>query len=236
MSVMKNKDLVKLNNNISKTESKNLSKIEKKNYYNDHDIKYLKKDELIKLFTYLKKTNQFYFLLCLFLYETASRFSEATSVKFNDLNENDNSLRLKNLKQKNQNDFRIIVISNELKYLILNQYIKLKEQDINFTKNNYVFIKKPGKLPIKRQSVDFKLKQFFKEALGDEYMDRAHAHTFRHSKAISLLESSGNIMQVKLLLGHKSLANTIIYLKYSNPDLFRALEQDNEDFYNKFNL
>ena len=219
-----------------KTKNGNLIIQENKNYYNDNEIKYLNKSELIKLLTYLKQKNQFYFLICLFLYETASRFSEAMNTKFNDLDEDSNKIKLLNLKQKTNNNFKIIIISNELKYLILNHFIKLKEQDLNFTKNNYIFIKKPGKLPIKRQSVDFKLKQFFREALGEEYIDRAHCHTFRHSKAISLLETSGNIMQVKLLLGHKSLANTTVYLKYSNPDLFRVLEQDNNDFYSKFNL
>jgi site-specific recombinase XerD len=207
-----------------------------KNYYNNNDIKYLKKDELIKLFKYLKENDSFYFLLCLFLYETAARYSEAINVRFNNLDESNNVFKLSNLKQRNKADFKMIIISNELKALILSHYIYLKEIDINFNKNNFIFIKKPNKKPIIRQNFDRKIKEYFIKALGEEYKDRAHAHCFRHSKAISLLESSGNIMQVKMLLGHKSLANTAIYLKYSNPDLFKALNENNNLFYNSFKL
>ena len=208
----------------------------KRNYYEDHEIKYLNKEELITLFKYLRTRDTFYLLFCLFLYETASRYGEAVNAKFSDLDNFTGKIKLINLKQKtfSKHKFKIIVISNELKNLILSHYIYLKELSVNM--NDFILIKKPNRKPPTEQGVNKQLKIYFKEALGENYVDRAHTHTFRHSKAISLLETSGNIMQVKLLLGHKFLSNTAIYLQYSNPDLFKVLNQDNDDFYSRFQL
>jgi len=211
------------------------SPLPKKIYYEDHDIKYLKKNELRILFQYLKERDKYYLLMCLFLYETASRFSEAASAKFNDIDESSNNIKIVNKKQRKKS-FKIVIISPNLKLLILEHFLKLKERDISFTKNNYIFVKRPGAKTPTRQGVDKQLKLYFKEALGEEYLDRAHTHVFRHSKAISLLESSSNVMQVKLLLGHKSIANTVIYLKYSNADLFKSLKNDNNNFFEDFIL
>ena len=207
----------------------------KKIYYEDNDIKYLNKDELKRLFQYLKERDKYYLLMCLFLYETATRYSEAAAAKFKDIEESSNKVKLLNKKQKKKS-FKIVIISPDLKLLILEHYLRLKERDHSLTRNNYIFIKRPGAKTPTHQGVDKQLKLYFREALGQDYLDRAHTHVFRHSKAISLLESSSNLMQVKLLLGHKSIANTIVYLRYSNPDLFRALENDHSNFFEDFSL
>lgn len=241
---MKYKD----NDNNSNLPTQNSNKLEKlknnkiieskRNYYEDHEIKYLNKEELITLFKYLRARDTFYLLFCLFLYETASRYGEAVRAKFCDLDNFTGKIRLTNLKQKmtSKNKFKVIVISNELKNLILSHYIYLKELSPSINMNDFILIKKPNRKPPTEQGVNKQLKIYFREALGENYVDRAHTHVFRHSKAISLLETSGNIMQVKLLLGHKFLSNTAIYLQYSNPDLFKVLNQDNDDFYSRFQL
>ena len=56
----------------------------------------------------------------------------------------------------------------------------------------------------------------------------AHPHTLRHSRAVQLLNSGVNIMQVKEILGHASLMNTMVYLRYSNKDIQDNMQRANE--------
>ena len=58
--------------------------------------------------------------------------------------------------------------------------------------------------------------------------DRAHPHTLRHSRAIHLLDSCANIILVSNALGHKNIKSTLIYLKYSNQELDKALDEANQ--------
>lgn len=55
----------------------------------------------------------------------------------------------------------------------------------------------------------------------------AHPHTLRHSRAIQLLNSGVNIMQVKAILGHSNLMNTMVYLKYSDKDIQNSIRKSN---------
>lgn len=49
-----------------------------------------------------------------------------------------------------------------------------------------------------------------------------HVHQFRHTFAVNFLKTSNNIMKLKQLLGHKSIAMTSVYLRCLPPDEFRS--------------
>ncbi|MHB1546832.1 MAG: tyrosine-type recombinase/integrase, partial [bacterium] len=49
----------------------------------------------------------------------------------------------------------------------------------------------------------------------------------RHTRAIHLLDAGMNIMLLKNFLGHANISNTLIYLKYSNKDMVRAIDDAN---------
>ncbi|HBD93461.1 MAG: hypothetical protein A2015_09660 [Spirochaetes bacterium GWF1_31_7] len=51
---------------------------------------------------------------------------------------------------------------------------------------------------------------------------------WRHTRAIQLLESGVDIVKVQKFLGHSSIQNTLIYLKYSYREFDRAILQANE--------
>lgn len=55
---------------------------------------------------------------------------------------------------------------------------------------------------------------------------RAHPHTLRHARAICLLDSGTNIVLVSKPLAHR-IKSTLIYLKYSNQELNKALKHVN---------
>lgn len=174
----------------------------------EEEIKYLSMQEL---HTLLSVSDNAYRLAWLVCYETASRISEALKLTFGDLNLETNRLKVINLKQRKKNSFRLIKISDRLKSLILQEqlwrncskedYI-LKNRDR--TIYNYAFIRYAAQANIER--------------------DRAHPHTLRHSRAIHLLDSGANIVLVSKVLGHKNIKSTLIYLKYSNQELDKALE------------
>ena len=121
-----------------------------------------------------------------------------------------------NSKQKNEiNKTKELRINNEVAMLVmtvLNKY-QLKISD-------YICRTKKGKIMSERNYNKY-LKQIF-ELAGLE-KDKAHSHVFRHSRAIHLLNAGLNLAQVKKILGHVSILNTMIYTNYSNYDINKAL-------------
>lgn len=177
----------------------------------EDDIKYLSVAELNTLLSISDSSYRLAWLVC---YETASRISEALKLTFGDLNLETNRLKVINLKQRKKNSFRLIKISDRLKSLILQEQLSRNANKEDFilknrdrTTYNYAFIRYANQANIKR--------------------DRAHPHTLRHSRAIHLLDSGANIILVSNALGHKSIKSTLIYLKYSNQELDKALENAN---------
>lgn len=187
----------------------------------EEDIKYLNEEELETLFAYLKENNPFYYMLCLLLFETGCRVTEARKLKFKDINYKENTIKLRNLKQK-KISYKTLPISDNLKF-----YLRNWEADRNFTKTDYVLAKRPNKEAITIQAIDELLRKTFNKIFGEEYNDKAHAHTFRHSRAIFNLNHGMDIAKLKLFLGHSSYRNTFIYLKYANADLFDTVHKIN---------
>jgi len=177
----------------------------------EREIKYLSIQELNTLLSVSDNTYRLAWLIC---YETASRISEALKLTFGDLNLETNRLKVINLKQRKKNSFRLIKISDRLKSLILQEQLSRNANKDDFilknrdrTTYNYAFIRYAIQANIER--------------------GRAHPHTLRHARAIHLLDSGANIVLVSNALGHKNIKSTLIYLKYSNQELDRALEYTN---------
>jgi site-specific recombinase XerD len=194
-------------------------KEEKKNSLDQ--IKYLNLEELQTLFNYLKQNNRFYYMVCLFLFETACRISEGLNAKFSDIDNIQNSIKLVNRKNK-KNNVKVLPISDTLKSLFLEHQLNNRMQ-----KNDYIIAKKSGDQPLSNQAIDKYLKRIFTELFGKEYADRAHAHTFRHSRAIQLLNQGVDLRKVQILLGHTNIINTLVYTKFANVDFMKTIQENN---------
>jgi len=184
-------------------------------------VKFFYKDE-IKLIMENSR-NDFHKLLFLFIYETGARISEALSVKYGDIDETALRVRLPILKQKRK-IYKFIKISDKLLSLILSRRIK------GFSKDDYLFARFKNKKHISRQAAGAAFTKCVISVLGENYLDRAHLHSLRHSRAVHLLDSGMNIMLLKNFLGHNNIANTLIYLKYSSKDMDKAIDEANADF------
>ena len=177
----------------------------------EEEIKYLSIQELNTLLLVSDNAYRLAWLLC---YETASRISEALNIRFSDLNLETNRLKITNLKQRKKNSFRLIKISDRLKSLILQEQLWR-----NCSKEDYI-LKNRDRTTYNYAFVRYALQ-------GGIERERAHPHTLRHSRAIHLLDSGANIVLVSNALGHKNIKSTLIYLKYSNQELDKALEYAN---------
>jgi len=203
---------MKEQNNVKRIKTKLvIHKKSWKNYY-EEEVKYLKETEVVTFIQGIK--NEFHKMLFLFLFETGARVSEALNVKFSDIDFKNNTVKLIALKRRSKNIVRVLPLSN----LIINK-ILLYEKEKEFSNTDFLFTKKSGEKPISIQAVNKAMKGYFLSILGAEYVELAHPHTLRHSRAVQLLNSGVNIIHVKTALGHSNIANTLIYLKYSNKDL-----------------
>ncbi|HAN10835.1 MAG TPA: hypothetical protein DCP90_09560 [Clostridiales bacterium] len=186
----------------------------------EQEIKYLKENEVIRLITGIK--SELHRMLSLFLFESASRISEALVVKIKDIDFYQGSVKLITLKQRKK-AYRVLKISDKLKSEIL-----LYMKELNLTNEDYLFTRKTETRHISMQAVNQQMTRYFKEILGSEYADRAHPHTFRHSRAIQLLNSGMNVIQLMRVLGHSHIRNTLIYLQYSNKDIAKTIQESNK--------
>lgn len=188
-------------------------------------IKYLSEDEFLQLKRTLDITGNIELKAIIMLqYALALRVNEVLQLRFSDITmrtdvktaKNYYVVNASNSKQKSEiNETKELRINNEVAMLIMtvsNKY-ELKKDD---------FICRTGKGKVMAErNYNKYLKKIFKNAGLKE--DKAHSHVFRHSRAIHLLNAGLNLAQVKKVLGHVSILNTMIYTQYSNHDINKAL-------------
>ena len=138
-------------------------------------------------------------ILCLTLWMTGIRVTEAINIKKKDINFKDNILTVrwqKSKKWKNRN----LPIKPELATLLHMFSGSLTEQDLLF--------------PISRQRAFQVTKQWF----------GISPHQFRHSFAVHFLKETKDLLTLHLLLGHSNVKTTMEYLKIVPVDQARVLQ------------
>lgn len=193
----------------------------KKSYFDNEDIKFFTVAEFKRLID--GTDNQFYKMAIMLLYETGARIEEARNIKFSDMDSSNGRIKIITLKQRKKGQiYRYLKISDKLIAMILHCRLSNKSED-----NDLVLARESGKAAITKMGFSLMLKKYVKETLGQEYLNRAHPHALRHSRAIHLLDAGMNIKLLQNFLGHSNIINTLIYLKYSNKDLYEAIDKAN---------
>ena len=187
--------------------------------YKNEEVKYFSREEYISL---LDSANGFYKMVYLLFFETGARVEEARSIKFCDVDFSTGKIKINTLKQRNKIKYRILVISDSHKSRILQH-----KDNNSLGKDDYILTKLPGRNPITQQGLDKALKADCRDLEID--ILKAHCHTWRHTRAIQLLDSGMDIVKVKMFLGHSNIQNTLIYLRYSNKDFVRAIIEANKN-------
>lgn len=152
------------------------------------------------------------------MYATGLRVSELVNLKLTDVDLNNDILKTMGKGSKE----RVIPIGDYSIYY-LKKYIKeYRPQLLKKENTEYLFLNNLGK-KISRQSFFNIVK---KEAIKKNIKTNFSPHTLRHSFATHLLDRGADIVSIKEMLGHSSLATTQIYTHISD----KKLQED----YNKF--
>ncbi len=148
------------------------------------------------------------------LYATGMRISELSSLNFENLNLEENEIKVFGKGAKE----RIVLVSERAKkfletYIKTVRYLIYKEENLN--QNSPVFINKTG-YRLQPQSVRLAIK----DVMGNiELPKHVTPHVFRHSFATKMLENGADLRVVQELLGHSSISNTQIYTHVSTERL-----------------
>ncbi len=140
------------------------------------------------------------------LYATGMRVSELTNLNFENLNLEENEIKVFGKGAKE----RIVLVSERAKKFVEN-YIKTVRylicKDSAIEPDSPLFINKTG-YRLQTQSIRNAIKDAV-EAI--ELPKHVTPHVFRHSFATKLLENGADLRVVQELLGHSSISNTQIY-------------------------
>ena len=151
------------------------------------------------------------------LYASGMRVSELCGLNFEDLNLEENEIKVYGKGAKE----RIVLISERAEEFLKN-YIKTARFLICGEKNPAqdapVFVNKTG-YRLQSQSVRHAVKSITENI---ELPKHISPHVFRHSFATKMLENGADLRIVQELLGHASISNTQIYTHVSNERLRQA--------------
>jgi len=150
-----------------------------------------------------------------FLYGTGARVSEAVAVRIQDLDFDEETIRLfgKGSKQ------RLVPMGAAVRRT-LTQYLETARPTLRgggFSPNVFLNARGGG---LSRQGIDLIIRRRGLE-LGVP-RQHLHAHAFRHSCATHMLEHGADIRSVQELLGHASIATTQVYTAVSLRSLHEA--------------
>ena len=159
------------------------------------------------------------------LYSTGVRVSELVDLNRNDLEMNDQALRIRGKGKKE----RIVPLGTHA-LAAIRHYMTLLEPDVRFTRlrerslneNNLpLFVNKNGGR-LSSRSVRRKLDKYLTAAGLDPTIS---PHTLRHSFATHLLDNGADLRSVQELLGHQSLSTTQIYTHLSTMRLRTSYDE-----------
>ena len=175
-------------------------------------MKYLTEKELKKVLNSIdtsnKKGRRNLTLLTL-LYDTAARASEIINLKIEDIHLEEKYIILTGKGNKQ----RIVSMMEQTKKLLINY---LKE---NHIENGYLF-----NINGKKMNNEF-IRDVIKTI--NPLNKQISPHTFRHTRAVHLLDKGVNIVYIKELLGHTSINTTMEYAKVIEKSKFEAIEKVN---------
>jgi len=171
--------------------------------------KYLTEEEINKLFDIRLTTPLDYRNKAMLevLYATGLRISELTSLELNNIDFNDEVIKVMGKGSKE----RIVPFSGLAK-ASLKEYIENYRGFLAKDDTEYVFLNKNGR-KISRQGFFKILKRLAKDAGINKDIS---PHILRHSFATNLINNGADIRVIQELLGHENLETTEIYSHVSN--------------------
>ena len=179
-------------------------------------MSYLTEDELKQIFDSIDtstKIGRRNLTILILLYDTAARTSEIINLKVEDIHLEEKYIILTGKGNKQ----RIVSMMKQTKNLLVN-YIKE-----NHIENGYLFNRNGRKMNERLLRDIVKTITFLNKQISP--------HTFRHTRAVHLLDKGVNIVYIQELLGHASINTTMEYAKVIEKSKFEAIEKVNPKIY-----
>lgn len=148
----------------------------------------------------------------------ALRASEIGLLCFSDYDPFTHQLLCRRLKHGLDNTLRIV---DHKTLEALNAYLEIRKYSASIP-----LFYSQEQTPISRQTLDVLMKQYCQRTSIPP--DKHHFHVLRHTRAIEILEASGNIYDAQFWLGHRNIRNTQIYLQHTTRQqehLYHLLQQ-----------
>ena len=122
------------------------------------------------------------------------------------------------------NKSRLVPISQDVTDILTKYMISYNiegEQELLFTNNRHEGLTGAG-----TQYIISKYVEMGRKTNPDYYRKKISNHSFRHSKAMHLLEAGVNLIYIRDFLGHSSITTTEVYAK-TNPEIKRKYITEN---------
>jgi len=177
------------------------------------NFKYLSKEEserLINSISFLRHK-----VIALLMLDAGLRVSEACTLVLSDFDFKKKLLKVKSLKKKNENSYRIIPISNRLYQAVA----ELIETFKKYESSTPLFSGCGGRKFISRQSVWKALQKYQLRA----NLPKFSPHSLRHSFATHHLANGTELAEIKTMLGHKKFDTTLIYAQVPTEQLIERV-------------
>jgi len=157
-----------------------------------------------------------------FMYATGARVQEVVDVTIEDFKYN-NSSSIKLVGKGNK--ARLVPLEFEI-IMMLEKYIENEKKNrLLYNVSDPLFLNKSGK-KLTRQGISYIVKKYATIAINKNSAlvpKNVHPHTFRHSRAMALLESGIELIYIRDFLGHYSVTTTEIYARVNNESTRQAL-------------
>ena len=187
-------------------------------------VTYLSIEEVRSLFSVfnINDNKEYRHLMTLtLLYETGARVSELINIKLCDISLNSTPYIILHGKGNKTRSVPIAKDVSKMLKVYLNKFNIVEQSD-------YIFKNKFNE-KITRDGVQYIIDSYIKKAkekYPNYYNQKITNHSFRHSKAMHLLEAGVNLVYIRDILGHKSITTTEIYAK-TNPEIKRKAIENN---------
>lgn len=183
-------------------------------YLSDSDMKLLLEQPDIN-----KQKEKNDLILLSVLYDTGTRISEFINIKLKDVSlQKPYSIKVLGKGNKCREIPILEKTANLLKKYIDENNIIQSEQ--------YLFCNSRGE-KYSRKGISHKIDKYSNRAKikSQTFPDKVHPHMFRHTKAVSMLNSGIDILIISNFLGHSSIETTMVYAKVTDENKRKILEK-----------
>jgi len=157
-----------------------------------------------------------------FMYATASRVQELTDVSIRDFKfNNSDSIKLTG----KGNKARLVPLEHDI-IVLLERYIEHEKNRRSIYNNDDPLFLNPSDKKFTRQGISYIVKKYAnmaREKNPDLIPKGVHPHTFRHSRAMALLQAGVELIYIRDFLGHYSVTTTEVYARANNELTRKAL-------------